>query len=204
MDIAQAKYEQALDSLNTLETEYQANITSMIVQNTNNINTQKSNQEIQTIGVKESTLVSPVDGVVKTLDINTIGGVVAATQTVATIVPDEAQMIVEVDILNKDIGYIENGQEVVLKLDTFDFQEYGKMEGIVVYISPDAVWSDVYGWVYKAKININEEEYKQNNPDIEVGVGMECTAEVKVGERRIIDFFLEPLVEHFDGSLKIK
>lgn len=204
VDIAQAKYEQALAGLNTLEKEYQANIISMVVQNTNNINTHKSNQEIQRIGVKEMTLVSPVDGVVRTLEIDTIGGVVAAAQTVATIVPDEAQMIVEVDIRNKDIGYIENGQEVVLKLDTFDFQEYGKMEGVVVHISPDAVWSDAYGWVYKAKINIDEEKFKQKNPNIEIGVGMECTAEVKVGERRIIDFFLEPLVEHFDGSLKIK
>lgn len=93
---------------------------------------------------------------------------------------------------------------MVIKLDTFDFQEYGKLEGVVVFVSPDAVWNDLYGWVYKAKIAIDEEKFKQKNPGIEIGVGMECTAEVKVDERRIIEFFLEPIVEHFDGSLKIK
>ncbi len=174
------------------------------MQNANAIKTHKSNQEIQRIGVEEQTLISPVNGVVRTLEINTIGGVVSATQTVATIVPDDSQMIVEIDIQNRDIGDIQIGQEVVIKLDTFDFQEYGKLEGVVVYISPDAVWSDTYGWIYKAKIAIDEGKFKQENPNVEIGVGMVCTAEVKVGERRIIDFFLEPLVEHFDGSLKIK
>ncbi len=202
--IAQTKYEQTKDSLNTLEMEYQANIASLIVQNTESINTHKSNKEIQMIGVNEQTLVSPVNGVVRTLEINTIGGVVASAQTIATIVPDDSQMIVEIDIHNKDIGYIQNGQEVVIKLDTFDFQEYGKVKGIVAYISPDAVWSDSQGWIYKAKIVINKDEFKSNNPSVEIGVGMQCTAEVKIGERRIIDFFLEPLVEHFDGSLKVR
>lgn len=204
VDLAQARYQQALDSLDTLETNFHSNIAGIIVQNQNNINTQKSNQEIQRIGVAEQTLVSPVDGVVRTLEVNTVGGVVTSAQTVATVVPKDSQMLLEIDIKNRDIGLIQNGQEVAIKLDTFDFQKYGKLAGVVVYISPDAVWSDYYGWVYKAKIAIDEEKFRQANPDVEIGIGMECTAEVKVGERRIIDFFLEPLMEHFDGSLKIK
>lgn len=204
VELAEEKYNQTLDSLETLEANYKTNILNLILQNQNSINAQKANEEIQKIAVGEQTLVSPVDGIVKTMEINTVGGVVVPSQTVSTIVPDNSQMIVEIDVQNRDIGYIQNGQEVVMKLDTFDFQEYGKLEGTVVFVSPDAVWNDMYGWVYKAKIAIDEEKFKQNNPSTEIGVGMECTAEVKVDERRIIEFFLEPLVEHFDGSLKIK
>lgn len=204
VDLAQARYQQALDSLNTLEINFQSNINGLIVQNMNTISTQRSNQEIQKIGVAEQTLVSPVDGVVRTLEINTVGGVVTSAQTVATIVPNDSQILLEIDIQNRDIGLIQNGQEVAVKLDTFDFQKYGKLEGVVVYISPDAVWNDYYGWIYKAKIAIDEEKFRQANPGAEIGIGMECTAEVKVGDRRIIDFFLEPLMEHFDGSLKIR
>lgn len=201
---AQARHQQALDSRNTLETKFQSDISGILVQNMNTINTQKSNQKIQRKGVEEQTLVSPVDGVVKTLEIHTVGGVVASTQTIATVVPKDSQMILEADIQNRDIGYIQTNQEVVIKLDTFDFQEYGKLKGVVVFISPDAVWSDIYGWVYKAKIAIDEEDFKQKNPDTEIVIGMECTAEVKIGSRRIIEFFLEPLTEHFDGSLKVR
>lgn len=204
VDLAQARYQQALDSLDTLESNFQSSVNGLIVQNMNAISTQRANQEIQKIGVEEQTLVSPVDGVIRTLEVNTVGGVVTAAQTVATVVPNDSQILLEVDVQNRDIGLIQNGQEVAVKLDTFDFQKYGKLEGVVVYISPDAVWSDYYGWVYKAKIAIDEEKFRQANPGVEIGIGMECTAEVKVGERRIIDFFLEPLLEHFDGSLKIK
>ncbi|MBR6627128.1 MAG: HlyD family efflux transporter periplasmic adaptor subunit [Lachnospiraceae bacterium] len=204
VSIAKTQYEQAKESLNALDKEFRAGIASLIVQNTENINIQKSNKEIQTINVEDQTLVAPVSGTVRTLEINTVGGVVATAQTVATIVPDDSQMIVEVDIKNQDIGYIQNGQEVVIKLDTFDFQEYGKVKGNVAYISPDAVWVDNYGWIYKAKIAINKDVFQEKNPDAEIGVGMQCTAEVKIGERRIIDFFLAPIVEHFDGSLKVR
>lgn len=203
-ELAEEKYNQTLDSLQTLEADFQSDIASMIVQNQNSITTQRANQEIQKITIDEQTLISPVDGIIKTLEINTIGGVVASSQTVATVVPYDSQMIVEINVQNRDIGYIKNGQEVVIKLDTFDFQEYGKLEGTVVFISPDAIWDDTYGWIYKAKIAINEESFKQRNPYTEIGVGMQCTAEVKVDERRIIEFFLEPIVEHFDGSLKIR
>ncbi|MCM1185903.1 MAG: HlyD family efflux transporter periplasmic adaptor subunit [Lachnoclostridium sp.] len=204
VELAQERYQQALDGLDALETNFQSNISGLIVQNMDAISTQRENQEIQKIGVAEQTLVSPVDGVVRTLEVNTVGGVVTSAQTVATVVPDDSQMLLEVDIQNRDIGLIQNGQEVAVKLDTFDFQKYGKLEGVIVYISPDAVWSDYYGWVYKARIAIDEEKFRQANQDAEIGIGMECTAEVKVGERRIIDFFLEPLMEHFDGSLKIR
>ncbi len=202
--LAEEKYKQTLESLETLEANFKTNLTNLIVQNQNTINAQEVNQEIQRITVAEQTLVSPVDGIVKTLEINTVGGVVSTSQIVSTVVPKDSQMIVEIDVQNRDIGYIETGQEVVIKLDTFDFQEYGKLEGTVVFISPDAVWTEGYGWIYKAKIAIDGEKFKQQNPSVEIGVGMECTAEIKVGERRIIDFFLEPIVEHFDGSLKIR
>ena len=136
--------------------------------------------------------------------INTVGGVLTVGQTVATIVPDDSQMIVEVDVLNQDIGCIQNGQSVVMKLDAFNFQTYGKLEGMITYVSPDAIYDESKGWVYKVKITIEDMEFVENNPEIQIGVGMECTTEIKVGERKIIEFFMEPIVEHFDGSLEVR
>lgn len=168
------------------------------------IKEQEVNHEIQTITAEQQKVVSPVDGIVKTMEINTEGGVLTAAQAVATIVPDGEQLIVEIFIRNQDIGCIEIGQEVVIKLDAYNFQEYGKLEGTVVSISPDAILDKEKGWVYIAKVEICDAKFKENNSDVEIGVGMECITEVKVGERRIVDFFLEPLVKHLDGSLKVR
>ncbi len=202
--MAEQKYGQALEGLNKLEADFKAGISGMIVTNEQKISSLQADYEIQEIGLEQQMIVSPVDGIVKTLEINTVGGVLAAGQTVAAIVPKDAQMIVEADIQNQDIGYVQPGQSVVMKLDTYNFQDYGKLEGTIVSISPDAVQDERKGWVYKVKIAINTASFEELNPEIKVGVGMECTAEIKIGERQIIDFFLEPLTEHFDGSLKVK
>ena len=187
-----------------LKAEYEEKLSTLIRDNKNNISTQEANEKIQAVSVGEQVLVSPVDGVVKTLDVNTVGGVLTASQSVATIVPDVTQMLAEVEILNQHIGYVQAGQETAIKLDTYNFQDYGKLDGVIVSVSPDAIWNEQKGWVYKAKVSVDSEKFQQANSDIEVAVGMEGTAEVKVKERRIVEFFLEPLVEHFDGSLKVR
>ena len=187
-----------------MKVEYEEKLSTLIRDNKNNISTQEANEKIQAVSVGEQVLVSPVDGVVKTLDVNTVGGVLTASQSVATIVPDGTQMLAEVEILNQDIGYVQAGQETAIKLDTYNFQDYGKLDGVIVSVSPDAIWNEQKGWVYKAKVSVDSEKFQQANSDIEVAVGMEGTVEVKVKERRIVEFFLEPLVEHFDGSLKVR
>lgn len=202
--LAEENYEKIKKNQESLKANYKAKISTLIRENKSNIDTQEANQEIQTVSLGEQVLVAPVDGVVKTLEVNTIGGVVTASQLVATIVPDAAQMLAEVEILNQDIGYVQMGQEAAIKLDTYNFQDYGKLEGTMVSISPDAIWDEQKGWIYKGKVNINLEKFQKRNAGVEVAVGMEGTAEIKVDERMILDFFLEPLVEHFDGSLKVK
>lgn len=202
--LAEQKYGQALEGLHMLEADYEAGILSMIVANEQKISSLRADYEIQTIGLEQQTIVSPVDGIVKTLEINTVGGVLATGQPVAAIVPQDAQMIVEADVRNQDIGYVQPGQSVVMKLDTYNFQDYGKLEGTIVSVSPDAVQDEHKGWIYKVKIAIDTASFEELNPEVKVGAGMECTAEIKIGERKIIDFFLEPVTEHFDGSLKVR
>lgn len=202
--LARQRYGQAMENLSMLEADFKSNISGMIVANEQKISSLKADFEIQSIGVEQQTIVSPVDGVVRTLDVNTVGGVLAAGQVVATIVPEDSRMIVEADILNQDIGCIRPGQSVVMKLDAFNFQDYGKLEGTIVSVSPDAILDERRGWVYKVKIAIDDTAFTNRNPEIKIGVGMECTAEIKIGERKIIDFFLEPVTEHFDGSLKVR
>lgn len=195
---------QAESNRDIQKANFESKISGIIVENQASIMNQKAEQEIQTIEVVEQKIISPVAGTLKTLEVTTEGGVLGATQQIATIVPDEGQMLAEIEVLNKDIGYIAESQNVSLKLDTYNFQKYGKLDGIVINVGPDASWSDQKGWVYTVKVAIDSEKFEKNHPDAMVGVGMEGTAEVKVADRPIIDFFMEPIVDHFDGSLKVR
>lgn len=136
------------------------------------------------------------DGVIKSLEIDKEGAVVTATQVVAEIIPDSNAMLVESEVLNSDIGYVKVGQDVDIKVDTYDYQKYGKLSGTVVYISPDAAENEQMQKIYK--VNILLEDAK----GLDISQGMECTVEIKTDKRRIVEFFLEPLTDALDRGLK--
>lgn len=204
IEIAKERVTQSKTALDNLKSNFTEKVTSLMNENDLRINTQQADLDIQLVNFNAQELVSPVNGQVKTLEANTVGGVVTAAQIVATVVADDTQLIVEALILNRDIGFIKVGQAVSVKLDSFNFQKYGKLDGTLIHFGPDAILDETIGWVYKGKIAIDKKELNRNGNNAEVIVGMEGTAEVKIGDRRIIDFFLEPLIEHFDSSLKVR
>ncbi len=149
-------------------------------------------------------LTSPVNGTVHGLAANTIGGVVTPAQPIMTIVPEGTPIVVEASVLNKDIGFIRLNQEVEIKLDTFPFQKYGTIEGRVISISPDSFDTENQGSVYKIKVEIEKSWIDVEGQQISISPGMTTSVEVKTGKRRIIEFFLEPLVKYFEESLKLR
>ena len=136
--------------------------------------------------------------------VTTVGGVVTSAQPVISIVPENAELIVEAEVLNRDIGYVFEGQEVSVKLDTFSFQKYGTVDGKIVYVSPSAVEDERKGLIYKIKVSVDKSSFNINGIDVPISSGMSGTAEIKLEERRIIEFFLEPIFEYFDDSLKVR
>lgn len=145
------------------------------------------------------TLVAPVDGIVQGVSANTIGGVISGEKPIITIVPDNTPLIVEAMLLNKDIGFVNVGQKVDIKLDTFPFQKYGVIPGEIINISPDAIQDEKEGYVYKMKIKPEENTLRVDNQDMPISPGMTAQAEVKTGKRRIIEFFLPGIEEVKDG-----
>lgn len=141
-------------------------------------------------------IIAPYDGVIKTLNIKKEGAVVTTTQVVAEILPETSQLIVEAEVSNKDIGFVEVGQNVDIKVDTYDYQKYGKLTGSVIYISPDAIENEKLEKIYKVNVLLDEDRV------MEISQGMQCSVEIKTDCRHIIEFFLEPLTEALDNSLK--
>jgi len=149
-------------------------------------------------------LYSPVDGRINEVRVSTVGGVVKPGESVVTIVPEDTPLIIKLLVLNKDIGFVEKGQGVEIKLDAFPFQKHGTLKGMVEKISPDAFEDERVGMVYKVSVIIAENNVLKGQDVISLVSGMSLTGEIKTGRRRIIEFFLSPLMKYTDESLKVR
>ncbi len=151
----------------------------------------------------QADLTAPVDGTVLTLATKTVGGVVSTSEKIAEIVPEKVPLYVDATLENQDIGFVKSGQRVVVKVATYPFQRYGYLEGKVETISPDAVADEKKGLVYIAKIKLTGDTSSKQT-QLNLLPGMSVSAEITTGKRRIIEFFLDPLMTHMDGSLKVR
>lgn len=147
-------------------------------------------------------LVSPVAGTVQQLAVHSAGGVVTPAQTLMVIVPEGAELTAEVTVDNKDIGFVHEGQAVEVKLETFSFTRYGTVAASLVRVSGDAVNDDKRGAVFPATLRFDRDVINVDGKPIRLAPGMNVTAEVKTGRRRVIDFLLSPIQQAVDQSLK--
>jgi hemolysin D len=143
-------------------------------------------------------LTSPVNGTVHQVAVHTIGGVVKPAEPLMWIVPDDTELEVEAWINNRDIGFVRTDDAVEVKVDTFPFTKYGTLPGHVAGISQDAVSDETRGLVYKARILLKESSIGVNGRQVRLEPGMAVTAEVRTGDRRLIEFLMSPLLRYRD------
>jgi hemolysin D len=144
---------------------------------------------------------APISGQVQQLAVHTVNGVVSPAQALMLIVPQNSELEVEVKLLNKDIGFVQEGQTVEVKVDTFNFTKYGYIDGELASISDDAIQDEHLGLVYSARVKLKQDGLSVNDRFVRLSPGMSVTAEVKTGTRRLIEFFLSPLLRYKQESL---
>jgi hemolysin D len=138
-------------------------------------------------------LTSPIDGTVAQLAIHTIGAVVKPADPIMVIVPRGQELMVEAMVLNKDIGFVHEGQSVEVKLEAFPFTRYGIVEGTVERISRDSVENEQLGLVFPCLVKLSQSHVSVGAKRVSLAPGFAATAEIKTGNRRIIEFLLSPL-----------
>ncbi len=146
-------------------------------------------------------LTAPVDGVVQQLAVHTAGGVVTPAQALLVIVPDKAEVTAEVQLENKDIGFVKVGQEAEVKLETFPFTRYGTVKATVVRVSADAVQDEQRGALFLATLRLEKSAIDIEGQRISLSPGMNLSAELKTGHRRVIDYLLSPVQKHTDEAM---
>jgi hemolysin D len=141
-------------------------------------------------------IIAPVSGTVQQLAVNTVGGVLTPAQPVMVIVPEDVSLEAEVTFLNKDIGFIEVGQIAHVKIESFPYTKYGLIDGEVSVVSGDAVEDEKRGLVYKGRVKLRQSVMRVGKRDVHLVPGMRLTAEIKTDEKRLIDYFLSPLIKN--------
>jgi hemolysin D len=145
---------------------------------------------------------APVAGRVQELMVNTIGGVVTAAQQLMLIVPITQTLEAEVFLENKDIGFVFNNMDAEIKIHTFPFTKYGVINATISNVSNDATIDEKQGLIYKMQLQLAKNTIQVNGKTVNLMPGMAVTAEVQIGERRIIEFFLAPLLKGKQEALR--
>lgn len=153
---------------------------------------------------QQQNIISPVDGYVNTMLIHTIGGVVTPAEKVISVVPADSPLIIKASVPDKDIGFVKKGMPVQVKIDTYDFQKYGMIEGIVKKVSKDSVEDEKQGLIYDVYITPVTKSLTVDGKEQPVAIGMGLSAEIKTGKRRIIEFFIYPIVKYWSEAISIK
>jgi hemolysin D len=164
------------------------------------------NKELEQLYVdlEKYTIRAPVSGFVQDLLYRDKSAMAIEGQSLMVIVPDNEKVLAEVMILNKDIGFIENSNDVAIKLDAFDFSRYGKLNGQVKSISAGAIQDERLGLVYRAIINISEDEITADGKVRQLEPGMSLTAEIKLGRRTVMSYLLSTINTEVDNAGKQK
>ena len=149
---------------------------------------------------QQRSLRAPVKGEVQNLAVHTVGGVAQPAQTLMVVVPDEAKLIVEVKVLNADIGFVRAGQSARVKVETFPYTKYGVLNGTVEHVSSDATPDEHLGPVYTARVRLDEGAVTTTGKTLSIRAGMSVVVEIRTDDRRVIDYLLSPIKEVFSEA----
>jgi hemolysin D len=169
-------------------------------------------------------LAAPVDGTVQQLAVHTIGGVVTPAQQLLVVVPSDSHLEIEAMVLNRDVGFVHAGQPAAIKVDAFNFNRYGLIDGKVVSVSPDAITREKPAdskrdpnqsgaedetsepanqeLVYAARVALDRTQMQIDDRLVNLDPGMAVTVEIKTGTRRIISYLLSPLLKYRQEALR--
>lgn len=155
-------------------------------------------------------LTAPADAVVLDLAQRSIGSVVKEAEPIVTLVPLDVPLEAEVSVNARDIGRVENDDEVRIKFDAYPFQKYGTASGWIRTISRDAFSPDAKETAdgatrlpfFRARVRLGDTSLAGSGDSVRLLPGMTVSAEIKVGRRTVISYFLYPLIRGLDDSIR--
>ena len=148
---------------------------------------------------------SPVDGVVLNLPTVTVGSLINKGDPIVTLVRSGLPLVLEIDVDPKDASDLYNGNPVSVKIDALPFQQFGDLAGTLIYISDDTVEESLQGEsgaYYRGRVNVEDSELMGLPGEFDLTPGMLATADLKVGKRRLITYFTNPILRSLSSAMR--
>ena len=152
--------------------------------------------------VRLSTISSPIDGTVEQMAIHTVGAILTPAQPLMWVVPKSNILEIEAWASNRDIGYIRQGQSAEIKVETFNFQKFGTMPGIVKSVATEATEDERKGLIYKIILVSSQDHFVHGDQKAYLRPGMAVTGEIQIRKKRIIEYFLDPFKTYMSEGLR--
>jgi adhesin transport system membrane fusion protein len=165
----------------------------------------KENASAREDAFLHTTIKSPMKGVVKNVQVTTLGGVIQAGQPILEIVPTEDEMLVEAYVKPSEVAFLKVGQKAVVKLSSYDFNKYGGLDGELEHLSPDTLKddrqqrkpganpADMEEGYYRILVRIKDTNLMRKGKKIEATPGMTATVEIRTGQKTVLEYLFRPL-----------
>lgn len=163
----------------------------------------KENASAREDAFLRTTIRSPMKGVVKNVQITTVGGVVQAGQAILEIVPTEDEMLVEAYINPSEVAFLKVGQAAVVKLTAYDFNKYGGLDGVLEHLSPDTLRDEkqkkpgnpveLEEGLYRIIVRVKESTNVRNGLKLIPSPGMTASVEIRTGSKTVLEYIFRPL-----------
>ncbi|ELP5726941.1 HlyD family type I secretion periplasmic adaptor subunit [Vibrio vulnificus] len=151
--------------------------------------------------VKRTVVVSPVTGKIKTLNINTVGGVIQPGMDIVEIVPTEDSLLVEAKIAPQDIAFLRPNLPAVVKFSAYDFTKYGGLDGELEHISADTTQDEEGNSFYIVRVRTEKTNFGQD-AELPIIPGMTASVDIITGKRTVLDYLLKPILSAQNNALK--
>ncbi|MGF1910098.1 HlyD family type I secretion periplasmic adaptor subunit [Vibrio kasasachensis] len=151
--------------------------------------------------VNRTVVVSPVTGTVKTLNINTVGGVIQPGMDIVEIVPSEDTLLVEAKIAPQDIAFLRPELLAIVKFSAYDFTKYGGLEGTLEHISADTTVDEEGNSFYLVRVRTSETSLNKDE-SLPIIPGMTASVDIITGKRTVMDYLLKPILSAKTNALK--
>ena len=151
---------------------------------------------------KRTTIRSPVNGIVKTIYLVTVGGIVQPGKPILDVVPADDKLVVDARLPIRDIGFVQEGQDAVIRLASRDARYFGSIQGRVTRISPDAYSARDGATFYTARIETETPSFSSNGHEYLLYPGVQVVAYIHTGKRTVLEYFIEPYLNTLDQALQ--
>jgi adhesin transport system membrane fusion protein len=155
--------------------------------------------------LQATTLTAPVKGIVKSIRLTTVGGVIRPGEDVLEIVPLEDDLLIEAKVAPQDIGFLRVGLDVSVKIEAYDYTIYGDLDGVLSYISADTLEEDTQKGdtpFYRVHIRTQGRKFSgRPDADLQILPGMTSTVEVKTGKNTVLSYLIKPIIKTLGESM---